>query len=61
MTPYELVPEAQTDLFDIWSYIARDSVDLANRVESELYELFTSTLAFGALHINDRHDRRRLR
>ncbi|MBI3694238.1 MAG: type II toxin-antitoxin system RelE/ParE family toxin [Acidobacteria bacterium] len=28
------------DLFEIWSYIARDSVAAANRVESELFETF---------------------
>lgn len=30
------------DLFEIWQHIAEDSVDLANRIESEFYELFTS-------------------
>jgi len=42
MTPYEIVPAAQSDLFDIWAYIAQDSVGLADRVESEFHDLFAS-------------------
>jgi plasmid stabilization system protein ParE len=34
--------EAQNDLFEIWRRIAEDSVDLANRIEGELYSLFAS-------------------
>jgi plasmid stabilization system protein ParE len=37
MSPYLLTPQAEEDLFDIWSYIARDSLDAANRVETEIY------------------------
>ena len=43
MTPlYEVSAEAQNDLFEIWRYIADDSVELANRIEGEFYELFAS-------------------
>ena len=34
--------EAQNDLFEIWRRIAEDSVGLANRIESEFYELSAS-------------------
>ena len=39
---YDVSAEAQDDLFEIWHRIAEDSVDLANRIESEFYELFAS-------------------
>ena len=39
---YDVSAEAQNDLFEIWRRIAGDSVDLANRIESEFYELFAS-------------------
>src|SRR5260370_41379391 len=39
---YELSAEAQDDVFEIWSRIALDSVDLANRIESEFHGLFAS-------------------
>jgi plasmid stabilization system protein ParE len=39
---FEVSTEAQEDLFEIWSWIARDSVALADRVEGESYELFAS-------------------
>lgn len=39
---YDVSSEAQNDLFEIWCRIANDSVELANRIESEFYELFTS-------------------
>lgn len=52
---YELSPEAQTDLFEIWSRIAEDSIDLADRIESEFNELFASLAQFpGQGH--SRHD-----
>jgi plasmid stabilization system protein ParE len=34
---YALTPHAEDDLFAVWSYIAADSVEAANRVESEIY------------------------
>jgi plasmid stabilization system protein ParE len=37
---YDVSAEAQDDLFEIWRRIAQDSVDLANRVEGEFYDLF---------------------
>jgi len=36
---YEVSLEPEDDLFDIWARIAEDSVDLANRIESEFYAL----------------------
>jgi plasmid stabilization system protein ParE len=35
---YRLTPSAENDLFEIWSYIARDSTDAANRVEEAIYD-----------------------
>ena len=39
---YDVSREAQADLFDIWQQIARDSVELADRIEGEFHELFAS-------------------
>jgi plasmid stabilization system protein ParE len=39
---YDVSPEAQDDLFGIWRRIADDSRDLADRIENEFYDLFTS-------------------
>ncbi len=39
---YQLSAEAQNDLFEIWSRIAVNSAELADRIEGEFYELFTS-------------------
>jgi len=33
MSSYQFTPQAVDDLFEIWSYIASDDVDAANRVE----------------------------
>ena len=41
MTGYRFTPEAETDLFEIWSYIARDRIDAADRVESAVCEACT--------------------
>ena len=38
MIDYRFTPEAEEDLFEIWCYIARDSVAAANRVESAIYD-----------------------
>jgi plasmid stabilization system protein ParE len=38
MSPYALTPLAKTDIFHIWSYIADNSVDAADRVEQAIYE-----------------------
>jgi plasmid stabilization system protein ParE len=32
MSAFTLTPLAEADLFDIWSYIAEDNEDAANRV-----------------------------
>jgi plasmid stabilization system protein ParE len=42
VTSYSISSEAQKDLFEIWVRIARDSVDLANRIEAEFYSRFES-------------------
>jgi plasmid stabilization system protein ParE len=39
---YDVSAEAQNDLFEIWCRIAEDSVDLANRIDSEFHNLFAS-------------------
>jgi len=39
---YDVSVEAQDDLFEIWQRIAEDSVDLANRIESEFHDLFAT-------------------
>jgi hypothetical protein len=33
MSSYQFTPQAVQDLFEIWSYIAGDDLDAANRVE----------------------------
>ena len=38
MSDYALTALAKTDVFDIWSYIAGDSEDAANRVEQAIYD-----------------------
>lgn len=42
MTLYDVSAEAQDDLFEIWSHIAEDSVQLANRIDDEFHALFAS-------------------
>ena len=42
MSLYQVSSEAQYDLFEIWSRIAADSVDLADRIEAEFHDLFSS-------------------
>jgi plasmid stabilization system protein ParE len=37
MSVYALTPLAKADIFDIWSFIAQDSEDAADRVEQEIY------------------------
>jgi plasmid stabilization system protein ParE len=39
---YEVSAEAQNDLAEIWQRIARDSTELADRIESEFRDLFAS-------------------
>ncbi len=38
MSVYALTPLAKADIFDIWSYIADDSEETANRVEQAIYD-----------------------
>jgi plasmid stabilization system protein ParE len=38
MSVYALTPLAKADIFDIWSYIAVDSEEIANRVEQAIYD-----------------------
>ena len=40
MRSYEISPEANSDLYEIWRWIAKDNVELADRVETELYDVF---------------------
>jgi len=42
MRLYNVSPEAQNDLFEIWLHIAEDSVELADRIDGEFHELFAS-------------------
>ncbi|MEZ5355479.1 MAG: type II toxin-antitoxin system RelE/ParE family toxin [Bryobacteraceae bacterium] len=38
MSGYALTPSARADIFEIWSYIAEDNEDAADRVEQAIYE-----------------------
>ena len=38
MSGYSLTPLAKADIFDIWSYIAEDSQEAAERVEQAIYD-----------------------
>jgi plasmid stabilization system protein ParE len=38
MSAYALTPLAKADIFNIWSYIADDNVDAADRVEQAIYD-----------------------
>ena len=40
MSGYSVSPQAVEDLFEIWQFIALDTGDAANRVQSEFYEMF---------------------
>ena len=37
MSEYQFTPEALDDLFQLWSYIAADNIDAANRVEEAVH------------------------
>ena len=37
MSSYRFTPQAIDDLFEIWSYIASDDLDAANRVEEAIH------------------------
>jgi plasmid stabilization system protein ParE len=55
MSGYALTPLAKADIFDIWSYIARDNEDAANRVEQAIYDA-CGFLADGPLRGHSRPD-----
>jgi antitoxin ParD1/3/4 len=55
MSAYALTPLAKADIFDIWSYIARDNEDAAGRVEQAIYEACTF-VADGPLRGHTRPD-----
>jgi plasmid stabilization system protein ParE len=38
MSSYQLTQQAVEDLFEIWSYIAADDIEAANRVEAAIYD-----------------------
>ena len=38
MSHYQFTPQAVDDLFEIWSYVARDNVKAASRLEDAVYE-----------------------
>ena len=61
MSRFQFTPQAADDLFEIWSYIARDShsVEAANRVEDAVYKA-CAFLAEGPLRGNTREDLTRL-
>lgn len=41
MNQYQFTPEATNDLFELWSYIAADNVEAADRVEEAVYAACT--------------------
>jgi plasmid stabilization system protein ParE len=55
MSRYSLTPQAVEDLFEIWSYIARDSVEAAKRLEAAVYKA-CGFLAEGPLRGRTRED-----
>ena len=59
MSRYQFTPQAVDDHFEIWSYIARDSVGAANRLEAAVYNACTF-LAEGPLRGRTREDITRL-
>jgi plasmid stabilization system protein ParE len=42
MSAYLLSEKADSDISDVWLYIASDSTDSAERVQAEIYEAFRS-------------------
>jgi plasmid stabilization system protein ParE len=39
MSAYSLTPLAKEDIFEIWSFIASDSPEIADRVEQAIYDV----------------------
>jgi antitoxin ParD1/3/4 len=42
MKAFRVLPQAIRDLASIWDFIAKDSTDAAQRVQTEFYEIFAS-------------------
>lgn len=59
MSRYQFTPQAVDDLFEIWSYIARDSAQAANRVEAAVHSA-CAFLAEGPFRGRTREDITRL-
>jgi len=55
MSGYQFTPQAADDLFEIWRYIAQDSIEAANRVEEAVYRA-CAFLAGGPLRGSKRED-----
>ncbi len=55
MSGYALTPLAKADIFDIWSYIAKESENAADRVEQAIYDA-CAFLAEGHLRGHSRPD-----
>jgi plasmid stabilization system protein ParE len=55
MNRYALTPLAKADVFEIWSYIARDNLEAADRVNQAIYDAF-ELLADGPLLGHTRRD-----
>lgn len=55
MSRYQFTPQAVDDLFEIWTYIAGDNLEAANRVEDAVYKA-CHFLAEGPLRGQTRED-----
>jgi plasmid stabilization system protein ParE len=45
MSAYIVSPKADEDIFDVWRYLyGRAGVEVANRIEAELYGMFEKSL-----------------
>jgi plasmid stabilization system protein ParE len=49
MSEFVLHPQANTDMEEIWEYIAADNLDAADGVREEIYEAIQSLVPF-SLH-----------
>ncbi len=46
MKKFVLHPEANTDIDDVWEYIAFDNIDAADRIREEIYDAIDSIVTF---------------
>ena len=46
MSRFVLHPEANSDLDEIWEYIATENLDAADRVRQDLYQAITGLVSF---------------